>query len=370
MRLLVYEWSVSGGLGRGDATDAIGREGRLMVRAVLEDALRDGRFEVGLLVDEGRPVAVPSGVRCLPVPPAAELDALEAASAAADMTLVVAPETDGILAACVDRCRAAGGRVLAPSAGFLEIASDKEATAAALAAAGVPVPAGRALAPGEPWPVGFVRPAVAKRRDGCGGEAYGVVGAGQTPAPSGVPLRIEALAPGWSVGVSCLGGTAGALPLEPLRHVFAETAAGPPRYLGGEPLADPAAARRAERLAVRAIAAISRAAAGPACGWVGVDMIVGSRPDGGDDRVLEVNPRLTTSFVGHAAGSATSLLGLLVDRCSAAGAEVPPPGRVSSPRFRIPVDDLHPAHGSQSERTGPSGRPGGPRHRRSEPQGG
>jgi predicted ATP-grasp superfamily ATP-dependent carboligase len=37
-------------------------------------------------------------------------------------------------------------------------------------------------------------------------------------------------------------------------------------------------------------------------------MILGPQADGRGDRVLEVNPRLTTSFVGHAAAAATSLV--------------------------------------------------------------
>jgi len=48
---------------------------------------------------------------------------------------------------------------------------------------------------------------------------------------------------------------------------------------------------------VVAVAVAAVAAGGAAArGWVGVDMILGPRED--DDRVLEVNPRLTTSFVG------------------------------------------------------------------------
>jgi hypothetical protein len=47
-------------------------------------------------------------------------------------------------------------------------------------------------------------------------------------------------------------------------------------------------------------------------GWVGVDLILGSRPDGRDDRVLEVNPRVTTSFVGHARLFATSLAAAMI----------------------------------------------------------
>jgi predicted ATP-grasp superfamily ATP-dependent carboligase len=374
MRLLVYEWSVSGGLGRSVVPDAVVREGRLMVRAVLDDALRDGGLELDLLVDATRPFAVPAGVRSLAVTPGGDLDALVAASAAADVTLVVAPETDGLLADRVARCRAAGGRVLAPAAAFLAIAADKQVTAEALAAAGVPVPAGRALAPAEPWPVGFIRPAVAKRRDGCGGEGYGVVAAtrsGGTPVPVSMPLRIEAFAPGDPVGVACLGGAAGLLPLPPLRQLFGN---GPDGrcYRGGEALADPLSAHRATRLAERAIAAVARAAEGPVSGWVGVDMILGSRPDGGDDRVLEVNPRLTTSFVGLAAGSATSLMRLLVDGLDGTAAAAWPPSLSwgTSPGFRIPLDDRDASTVQRPDRPTTSGRAAGARYRRGEPQGG
>jgi predicted ATP-grasp superfamily ATP-dependent carboligase len=196
-----------------------------------------------------------------------------------------------------------------------------------------------------------------------------------------MPLRIEAFAPGDPVGVACLGGAAGLLPLPPLRQLFGD---GPDGrcYRGGEVLADPLSAHRATRLAERAIAAVSRAAAvfacggspaaaGPASGWVGVDMILGSRPDGGDDRVLEVNPRLTTSFVGFAASSATSLIRLLVDGLDGTTAAWPPSlSWVTSPGFRIPLDDRHASPVLLAERPAVPGRRAGPRHRRGEPQGG
>jgi hypothetical protein len=41
-------------------------------------------------------------------------------------------------------------------------------------------------------------------------------------------------------------------------------------------------------------------------------MILGPREDGRWDRVVEVNPRLTTSFLGHVAASDASLLAWLV----------------------------------------------------------
>ena len=42
-------------------------------------------------------------------------------------------------------------------------------------------------------------------------------------------------------------------------------------------------------------------------------MILGVRGDGLDDRVLEVNPRVTTSFAGLAAAAPASLVRTLVD---------------------------------------------------------
>ena len=49
-------------------------------------------------------------------------------------------------------------------------------------------------------------------------------------------------------------------------------------------------------------------------------MVLGDGEDGRDDRVLEVNPRLTTSFIGLAAGEERSLVRLLCD----AAAGLPP----------------------------------------------
>ena len=92
------------------------------------------------------------------------------------------------------------------------------------------------------------------------------------------------------------------------------SASGPLRYLGSEPLQSRAEAERAGGLARRAVDAISRAAGGDTpAGWVGVDMILGARDDGRADRVLEVNPRLTTSFVRLAAGSPRSLVRAMLD---------------------------------------------------------
>jgi predicted ATP-grasp superfamily ATP-dependent carboligase len=68
-------------------------------------------------------------------------------------------------------------------------------------------------------------------------------------------------------------------------------------------------------------------------------MILGRTADGRSDRVLEVNPRLTTSFVGHAAGAATSLVRQLID--VAAGQDVRPASNPGA--FQVVAHACHPA---------------------------
>lgn len=285
-----------------------------MLEALATDAVRDPALEVTVLVDSARPVALPPGVLSREVPAGNEVASLVAAARDHDWTVIVAPETDRVLASRVAAARAAGARVLAPSAAFIGIASDKQATIDALAAAGVPVPAGRSLAPGETVPVGFHMPAVGKDRASVGCDGVQII---RDPhvAPSPRATRLEAFVAGTPVGVSCLCGPNRIDVLPPMRQRF--TGGDAPRYVGSDLLDDPRLARRAEALARRAVAAIDLAAGGEAAtGWVGVDMILGLRDDGRADRVLEVNPRATTSFVALAARSDQSLVQTMLARAA------------------------------------------------------
>lgn len=287
----------------------------MMLEAVAADAARDASLEVTVLVDEDHTLMLPSGACRQAVPHGRELDALTTAAAGADWTLLVAPETDGILADRVARARAGGNAVLASSPAFLAIAADKQATIDALAAAGVPVPAGRSLAAGAPAPAGFHLPAIRKARASAGCDGLEIIRERNGFANASIATRLEALVPGTPVGVSCLCGSGNPEILPPLRQRF--TAGDRPRYRGSEPLSDRSLATRAEGLARRAVAALERASGGtPAVGWVGVDMLLADRHDGRDDRVLEVNPRLTTSFVVQSRTAATSLVRSLIDRAA------------------------------------------------------
>jgi len=331
VRVLLYEWACAGGRDADGAAPAaaIAAEGRAMLAALVRDAARDAALEIMLLVHEADAAAIRTAAgldepgthaRVCLVPVGAEIDVLRAEAARAEWTVVVAPETDGLLAARVRAIRAAGGRVAGCDDGFIAVAGDKQATATALAAAGVPVPAGRALGAGEPLPEGFHLPAVRKPRDGCGGDGLVVVRGRDAVDPAASPQRLEAFAAGLPVGVSCLCGPGGIVGLCPIVQRF--SAGDRPRYLGGESAGDAPWRARAVVLATRAVAAVARAAGAAAAGWVGVDMVLGAADDGGEDRVLEVNPRLTTSFVGLAAIAAESRLSCLLE---AAAGGVPRP---------------------------------------------
>jgi predicted ATP-grasp superfamily ATP-dependent carboligase len=65
------------------------------------------------------------------------------------------------------------------------------------------------------------------------------------------------------------------------------------RYVGGEAPLDEARSQRAQALALAAIGCLP-----PAIGYVGVALVLGAASDGSADVVIEVNPRLTTSYLG------------------------------------------------------------------------
>lgn len=325
MRLVIYEWCCSGGLtgpdavavagdAAGDAAaTSLGPEGRAMFSAAVTDAVRDGGFAVTALVDESFDIPLPSVVRRLKVPRGGEIETLVASAREADAVLVVAPETADVLAARVAAVRAGGGVVLAPSTAFIRLATDKQATVEALEAATVPVPRGRSLAAGEPWPADVPRPAVRKARASTGCDGLVVVHPGaEPPQPSAVATRLEEWIPGVSVGVSCLLGPRGVVAVAAVVQRFSTGL--DPGYIGGDLVADSEVRQRATRLATRALECLwDHDPRAVHAGWVGVDMILGDRPDGHDDRVLEVNPRVTTSFVGLSAAAPASLIRSIVD---------------------------------------------------------
>ncbi|MFO0896812.1 MAG: ATP-grasp domain-containing protein [Pirellulales bacterium] len=320
--VFVYEFVTGGGLlDAADAStlDKLAAEGAAMSSALVADFAVVPGVRVSWLRDARLSLALPGEERVV-----ASHDehhaAFRALSAEADWTVVIAPELEGHL---LERCQAvldAGGRLLGPSPEFVALASDKHATAEALRAAGVPAPRGVRLAPRELLPRDFPYPAVWKPIDGAGSTGVRFVASGERGAGSeqceaslAVLGRLEQFCPGLPASVAFLCGPGVVCPLVPCEQRLSTD--GRFSYFGGSlPLA-PELADRAVGLGRRALAALP-----VALGYVGIDLVLGDDPDGGDDYVIEVNPRLTTSYVGLRAASQSNLAAALL--ASAAGEAV------------------------------------------------
>jgi predicted ATP-grasp superfamily ATP-dependent carboligase len=108
-----------------------------------------------------------------------------------------------------------------------------------------------------------------------------------------------------AASVALLCGKGARAPLAPCAQRLSDD--GRFRYLGGKlPLAGGLAAR-ATTLATRALDAMP-----VAVGYVGVDLVLGRDPHGSEDVVIEINPRLTTSYVGLRAAADVNLAQAMV----------------------------------------------------------
>ncbi|HET9983391.1 MAG TPA: ATP-grasp domain-containing protein [Longimicrobiales bacterium] len=328
MRILVHEFVSGGGFGARPVPASLAREGAAMRAALLADLAALPGLELAATADARLGVRTPPGVRVLP--PAAGADFRRLVEDA-DAVWLVAPETHGTLARLAAVVERAATRLLGPGAAAIRRASDKRALARRLAAAGVPVPETRVLADADFAGAGTERlsstgtdakrrsstgmDADAKRLSGAGTDAealgYPVVvkparGAGcdgvglardagelrravaaARRAAGGGAVLLQRYVAGVAASVSLVGDGCHAVPLAV--NAQRVRAGLPFRYAGGEtPLRHPLASRAAER-AVAACAALPGL-----LGYVGVDVVL----TGEDAVVVEVNPRLTTAYLG------------------------------------------------------------------------
>jgi len=269
-----------------------------MLQALAADFSRLSNVSVDVLVDVRHRGLELTGCVIHQVDSAqAERDLLARLAADADWTIVVAPEFDNQL---LSRCLAveqAGGRLLSPNSPLVALASDKHATAEYLSARGIPVAAGVALAVGESLPVDFDYPAVLKPRFGAGSQGIRwIADAHAIDGKVSVTSRFERYVPGAAASVAALCGPPngeflGIAPLVPCRQFVDENDGF--AYSGGSLPIPQELAARAMRLAARAIATLPQP-----LGYLGVDLVLGEDRSGMDDTVIEINPRLTTSYVG------------------------------------------------------------------------
>ena len=293
MRLFIYEHLMAGGFGP-QAPASLLAEGRAMLLAIVEDFATAGHQVSTILHPASRwPSELPASIELVEEEQTRRA-ALARLARAADWSLVIAPELNGQLIACCQAVREAGGRLLGPSPAALEICCDKHATAEALRAAGVPAPEGILLNPSEAAPASFPFPAVLKPCDGAGSQD--VLLLRSRPSEAEWPRRktsqrLECFCPGVATSVALLVGSRAAYTLPPCRQHLSDD--GHFTYQGGSLPLNSHLAARAAALGRRAGAAVPGL-----FGYVGVDLVLGTDTSGRDDVVIEINPRLTTSYLG------------------------------------------------------------------------
>ncbi len=295
----VYEYITGGGLlhsGEG-AASALLAEGDAMLQAVASDFALLADSQVTVLRDHRLQPLCLRNVQAVTITTPGEHDRqFESRASSSDGVLVIAPEFDQALLSRVRQVERCGGKLLGPGSELVALAADKHLLAEHLAACGVAVPHGVTLAAGEQVDAtaampGF--PSILKPRYGAGSlgvrlleseEVFEVI----------EPSRWERFHVGMAASVSVLCGPGESVVL-PAGEQLIRRHAGQPwlKYVGGQVPILPEFDQRAQRLATSVIRALPKPQ-----GYLGIDLVLGEDPHGSQDVVIEINPRLTTSYLG------------------------------------------------------------------------
>jgi predicted ATP-grasp superfamily ATP-dependent carboligase len=320
MTILIVEYLTA--TARPGADARVIAEGRAMRDAVVADFLRLRGVKVVLL---GRPeVAMRPHPRLRQLHPRADwFRQFRSQVVRADAVLVIAPERGGLLARLSRIVEEEDRLLLGPSSPAVRLATDKAEALRLVAAAGLRVPRTELL------PLRRARaalrsrrlPFVVKPRDGFGTEGVFIVRRtdqidGALAAIRGATRRkeilIQEVIDGEPASVSVIVGEAGHASLN--RRLFLPLGLNRQRlieengliYVGGVAGWRHPMERAAMVIACEALLALGREASGWR-GYVGVDLILGR----GGVSVLEVNPRITTSYIGLRRVVCGNLAGLM-----------------------------------------------------------
>ncbi len=214
-----------------------------------------------------------------------------------DAAIIIAPETEAVLAWLTSQAELAGIPVLGSSSSAVAIAGDKASCHQLFNIAKLPNPAthtaGFASAHQVAERTGF--PLVVKPVDGVGSEGVHLVtGISGLPAilasvrriASNNQILIQSFVNGTHVSVSLLAAAGRILPLSLNRQLI--EAGSPFRYFGSEVPFEHQVGGIAVELACSAVRLIPGLS-----GYVGVDMVLTED----SAQLIEINPRLTTSYI-------------------------------------------------------------------------
>lgn len=274
MRIFVYEYLSTGAMAGQPGAESLAREGWAMLAAAVAD------------------LAACDGVDVVTMPPGDDEAVFRRLARGSDRALIIAPEFDDILARRAEWALEEGCALLGPTPDAVRLTGDKLLLAGRLKQRGVPTPD---TVPYRPGPCPFDFPAVVKPRFGAGSQNTFQIHHQAGYDKSGIAGDEMIVQPEWSDGfyipasVALLLGPGGVVALLPgLQEIaFSE---GQLRYTAGRVPLDARLRPPAIDLATRAAACVPGLQ-----GYVGVDLVLSWS---GAGVVIEINPRLTTSYVG------------------------------------------------------------------------
>ncbi len=320
MRLFVSEYLCCGAWGDTLRPPGLAAEGRAMLRAAVHDFAGIPDVTVATTYDAALGAHGLNGVEVhIARAPSEEQSLFARLAVECDATFLIAPEFDGILAARCRAVEAAGGRLLGPSSGAAELCADKWRLASHWYTRGVATIKTHLLDPRFCDEIGF--PAVVKPRDGAGSQAMFLVRNHDEFRELLPQFTARAVAKGmiWqpyiagqALSVAAIVSPAGGVQVWPVceQHLSAD---GRFRYGGGR-----LPARCAQLEAVQALARRACECVSGLRGYVGIDLLLPTRQYA-EPLVVEINPRLTTSYLGYRALAAENLARrMLAPDCNAA----------------------------------------------------
>lgn len=320
--VLVYEFFAGGGFPAGELPRSLATEALGMLWGVLTDFRRwnmvhiitalDPRFEE--IVPGLNGATLPANeVVCVPQGGCHEL--YQSLLKRCDAALIIAPETAGVLRTLTEQVEKAGLTLLGSSSSAVTIAGNKASCHNVFRKAHLPTPethsVGIASVPQTAKRLDY--PLVIKPVDGIGCEGVCLVERDSDLAAVLKTVRritacdqviLQSFVPGTHASVSLLANGVRCIPLS-LNLQLIDTGV-PFKYLGSRvPLHHPAEMRGIE-LACSAVNAISGLR-----GYVGVDLVLSENYA----QLLEVNPRLTTSYLGLRQVSSANLAEAIWNAC-------------------------------------------------------
>ncbi len=310
-RLLVCEFLHADPAAFAIASPSLKDEGRLMLAALLADAVRVSDLDVRVVLCPAAAARLPVSESCTVVQSTDGrplYESLAEATQDRDAVLLIAPESDGCLLRLCRDLRTAGRRVLLPSTDTVRVCGDKLACFNVLAAAGLPVV--ETFDPDDDSVNVLPESFVVKPRFGCGCENVRRAGheeiARMPHTGSGSLARfvVQPFREGDWLSIGLIGQGEGHEPLIlPLADQHISWRKTGPVYSGGRiPAVVPPAVHDMARSLARGVHNVLPVTDG----YVGIDLLFDRDAD--MLSIMEVNPRPCTSYVGYRRLTADNLM--------------------------------------------------------------